>query len=248
VKFLVDDHHVGTPAEVWRRWPVLDALRRLDLGEATRLVVVAPHPDDEVIGAGGLMMAATRLGRSVEIVAVTDGEGSHPRSETHSPSRLVDRRQAEVAEAMRRLGCAGATRTRLGLPDSGVAAHERALTEQLTAVVDPRTLCVAPWEADGHPDHDACGRAASAACALRRAPLVRYLVWTWHWAVPGDALVPWSRGRSVSLTRSEQARKRWAVGAFRSQIRPLSPGPGDETVLPAPVLRRAWAPLEVFLV
>jgi LmbE family N-acetylglucosaminyl deacetylase len=39
-----------------------------------KMVVIAPHPDDEVLGAGGLIAAQAFLGVEIVVVAVTDGE------------------------------------------------------------------------------------------------------------------------------------------------------------------------------
>ena len=47
----------------------------LDVPEATRLLVVAPHPDDEVLGAGGLMQRVKATGGAVRVVYLTDGDG-----------------------------------------------------------------------------------------------------------------------------------------------------------------------------
>ena len=55
------------------------------------LVVVAPHPDDESLGCGGLIAEARRLGRAVRLVVVTDGCGSHTHSALYPPERLRGR-------------------------------------------------------------------------------------------------------------------------------------------------------------
>ena len=71
---------------------------------------------------------------------------------------------------------------RLRLPDGGLADEEDKLTAALAPLVAGFDMCLAPWERDMHPDHDAAGRAAR-----RAAPraLYRYPVWMWHWASPG---------------------------------------------------------------
>ena len=70
-------------------WPVVDvvaAARRqhssrrapaptLDVPPQTRLLVVAPHPDDETLGAGGLMERVHESGGRVNVVYLTDGDG-----------------------------------------------------------------------------------------------------------------------------------------------------------------------------
>ena len=101
---------------VWRPW--LDdaavAAARLSTGVAgRRVVVLAAHPDDEVLGVGGLLRRADRR-LAAEIVAVwaTDGEASHPGSTSldRSPSWRALRR-AESRRRAARLGVsADATR------------------------------------------------------------------------------------------------------------------------------------------
>lgn len=54
-----------------------------------------------------------------------------------------------------------------------------------------------------HPDDEAAGRAAAAACKATGAPLVEYPIWMWHWATPDDPAVPWHRARRVPLTSGE---------------------------------------------
>jgi hypothetical protein len=53
----------------------------------------------------------------------------------------------------------------------------------------------------------------------------------WHWAVPGDARVPWTRAARIELPGWASVRKQEAVACHRSQIFPLGPEPGDAPVL-----------------
>jgi LmbE family N-acetylglucosaminyl deacetylase len=75
------------------------------------------------------------------------------------------------------LGLSGVRRYRLGLAGGYAEAAEHDVTAAVSELVgfgDPRGLwCLAPWELDGHPDHDAVGR-ATAACSAYRLPLLRY--------------------------------------------------------------------------
>jgi hypothetical protein len=65
----------GTAEEVWRRWLDRMPLPEVELADLGTPVVVAPHPDDEVLAVGGLLA----LAGAAELVAVTDGGASHPR-------------------------------------------------------------------------------------------------------------------------------------------------------------------------
>ena len=236
----------GTPEGAWARWPV-DRFPPLDFGHPGRAVIVAPHPDDEVLAAGGLMQRLAAAGVALSVVSVTDGEASHPRSPTVAPPALADRRRRERRRALRRLGLGGTTVVPLGLPDGAVADHEATLESSLIGLLAPGVMCIAPWCGDGHPDHDATGRAAAAACAATGAPFSRYLVWTWHWAAPGDDRVPWAQGRQLTFSGAEQTRKRWAIRAFTTQVAALSSAPGDEAVLVPEMLAHFDRPYEVFL-
>ena len=79
----------------------------------------------------------------------------------------------------------------LGVPDGAVAEAEASCVDRLTEQVgDGRgVLLVAPWRHDGHPDHEAAGRAAAAVAVRTGARLLEYPVWFWHWAEPAHA--PW---------------------------------------------------------
>jgi LmbE family N-acetylglucosaminyl deacetylase len=225
----------GTAEERWLRW--LAEAAPSPLASPARPVVVAPHPDDEVLGAGGLL-AMTGGG---EIVAVTDGEAAHPHLDGPQRRLLAARRRIETAEALAAL-CAGHLPVhRLGQPDGDV--DEAALADRLVPLLAPGRWCVATWRGDGHPDHEAVGRAAAAACAATGARLVEYPVWMWHWAAPGDPRVPWARARRLTLTAAAARAKASAIALFGSQLEPLDGGP---PVLPAHVVARFHRPYEVF--
>jgi LmbE family N-acetylglucosaminyl deacetylase len=246
VDLVIDEMHAGTDERTWLGAPRLANLAPLQITPPGRLVVVAPHPDDEVLGAGGLLQSMHHLGVDIAIVAVTDGEGSHPVAHS-SGVDIASTRAAESTVALDRLGCGPAPVTRLGLPDGAVASEISCLTEALSDVLGPDDLCLTPWRSDGHPDHDATGAATLAAAAATGTPVLEYLVWTWHWASPDNSLVPWSNCRRLDLDPEQTARKRWATDAFTSQIGPRHFEPHQEPVLTDSILQRFRRPFEVFI-
>ena len=214
----------GTDERSWRAWPWLSTLPGSGLAVlsgVTSAVFVAAHPDDEVLGAGGLMAMLAASRPRLRLVAVTDGERSH---QGHSsPAVLARRRTAETGAALRALG-AGATEViRLGLPDTRLAAREDDLAAALAPLVAGFDLCLAPWDGDLHPDHEAASRAArrSAEGAFYCFP-----VWMWHWASPGDSRVPWDRALRIPLPPRTAMRKRAAITRFASQTEDRGHGLG----------------------
>ncbi len=221
----------GTPTTAWRERPEWGSGALLALDATSRLVVLAAHPDDETLGAGGLIATAARLGLPVDIVCATDGEGSHPRSPTRTPVELAVIRAEEGRRAAQAMGVDAEHVHRLELPDGGVADHQDALTVRVVEVVgDGRgTVIVAPWRQDGHPDHESVGRAASAAARRTGADLWEYPLWFWHWGEPEQA--PWSRLHRFLVGADALQAKQFAILAHKSQVAPLSDHDGDETLL-----------------
>src|SRR5215471_5295900 len=104
-------------------------LTTLTIQPDARLLVVAPHPDDETIGAGGLIQSVHEAGGAVRVVYLTNGEAypegvraALPRSK---PGPLIyrdygKRRQGEARDALRVLGVDASALTFLGFPNNGL--------------------------------------------------------------------------------------------------------------------------------
>jgi LmbE family N-acetylglucosaminyl deacetylase len=205
----------GTDERSWAAWPWLSTLPGngpTGLAGVRSAVIVAAHPDDEVLGIGGLMSMLAASDARLRLVAVTDGERSH---QGHaSPAPLARRRTAETDAALHALGVRSAEVIRLGLPDSGLTGREDELTAALAPLVAGFDLCLAPWDGDMHPDHEAAGRAARRAAA---AAFYCFPIWMWHWASPADPRVPWARALKIPLPPRTVGRKRAAITCFASQ-------------------------------
>jgi LmbE family N-acetylglucosaminyl deacetylase len=208
-----------------------------------RVVVVAPHPDDEIIGAAGLMQLACQIGCRVDVVAVTDGEASHARSELITRSELRRRRMGERAAALRHCGLDGIVVHRLALPDGNVARHVDYLAATLQTWAAAGAVLIAPCGDDGHPDHEATSAAARLACRAGGGALWEMPIWA-RTTVGGDG----GPIDHVVELGDFGATKRRAIECFGSQIHPLGPGPFDGPVLSTHALA-VWcsATTEVFV-
>lgn len=223
----------GTDEARWATWTARQSWPVLDLDDlASRpVVVLAAHPDDETLALGGLLAQLAMRHTDVRLVWATDGEASHPDSRSPTATRMAETRRAEADAAMDQLGLGGVPRTRLGLPDGGLAVHAQTLLDRVRPLVPPGAGVLAPWSGDAHPDHEVCGRAARALEATTEVVVLEYPVWTWAWAVPDDPRVPWERALSVPIQGCAAERKARAVACHVSQVRPIGPAPEDAAVL-----------------
>jgi LmbE family N-acetylglucosaminyl deacetylase len=238
----------GTAERSWAAWPWLSTLSGpgasgaglAGLARMRSAVIVAAHPDDEVLGAGGLisMLAASRA--RLRLVAVTDGERSHQGH--RSPAAIARQRTRETGAALRALGAQAVEVVRLGLPDSSVAGRESELATALAPLLSGFDLCLAPWERDLHPDHEAAGRAARKAAT---GDFYSFPVWMWHWAAPADPRVPWDRALRVPLAPRTVGRKRAAITCFASQTEDRGHGLGP--VLAPGIIAHFTRAVEVLL-
>ena len=238
-----------TAESVWQQWlaaapPPTVQLDDL-LAASERLVVVSPHPDDEVLACGGLITLHARRGGEVAIAAVTDGEASHRDDPRWSATFLADARRIERRRGLVRLGLPDDPVTRLALPDGGVEAHRDTLARSLRALLRPTDCVIATWRLDGHPDHDASGAAAARACVESGCRLLEAPVWMWHWSAPDDPRVPWARLRALALPPDAQAAKAAALAEHATQ---LTTRGHDAPVLGPAILARAARGAEYFFV
>lgn len=194
--------------------------------EQTRLLVVAPHPDDETIATGLLIQQVRACGGEVRVLLLTDGDNNP------WPQRWLERRlwigsaarqrwgRLRHAEMLQALACLGLTEQALypmGWPDMGVTDAVLGCTSQVVAIVADAigvfqpNLVAMPSLNDRHPDHGSAHVLLRLVLAGRPAqtPWLAYLV---HgnamrevkWVVPGSA--------------GQLANKREALEAHRSQM------------------------------
>lgn len=132
----------------------------LKISRETRLLVVAAHPDDETIAAGGLIRRVTAAGGDVRIVILTSGDAFYaglraidpePRPTAGDYREYGEQRERETLAAMATLGVAADHVTFLGFPDEGLcllaskyltarAAYESPYTERMTPPDDEQIV------------------------------------------------------------------------------------------------------------
>lgn len=183
-----------------------------------RLLVIAPHPDDDVIAASGLMQRAAAL----HVLYVTDGENNPwPQRWMHKKwtitreerARWGAMRREEATRSLALLGVAPTT-TFLGRPDQKIADEMRGgddrLVTAISAVIEhfKPTWIASPSGRDLHRDHRTIAWATH--LATRDIPITTYLV---HGSAPQSCIA-----LRLELTETEQKRKRAAIECHSSQL------------------------------
>jgi LmbE family N-acetylglucosaminyl deacetylase len=159
--------------------------RAADITEATAsrsCLVLAPHPDDETLGAGATIARKRAAGAAVRIVVVADGRHANP-SEVIDEAQLARIRQDEAIAACGALGVESDHVRFAGFEDGTLDVQ----VEAVAAVVRDELCANRPEEVlvpsaiDGHPDHRALRAALRVALASGdAAPVVlEYPVWFW---------------------------------------------------------------------
>jgi LmbE family N-acetylglucosaminyl deacetylase len=237
-----------------RAWDALAAMRELpwcaldDLAPGTSLIL-APHPDDESLGCGGLIAALAAQGRQPVVVCATDGAASHPGSAAYPPARLAALRRAEMLAACAALSVEPARVHYLDLPDAAAPMTGPEFDQAVATIVslakchDARTI-FATSPHDPHGDHEAVAAIARRAASLCGARLRYYPVWSWLLA--DDRVLPPPSGVRLDIAPHAAAKRR-AIMAHASQYAGLITDSPDAFQLPASLLAVFDAPYEVFL-
>lgn len=219
--------------------PVRAVAPRLVSGlSADRIAVIAPHPDDELMGPGGTILRAVRDGKDVSVVYLTDGESE--------PSKASARRTEADAIA----GKLGYRTKFLGLPlGSGMVSSDHAakLSDALAAVAPSTVLC--PFVLDDNDDHRNANALLVSAFEQGALSAVEE-IWAYqvYSVVPGNVLVPLGefaakKAAAIRLYESQSAIRDWAtfalgLNAVNARFTPRScSDPHVEAFLVLPVAR-----------
>ena len=199
---------------------------------ASRLMLIAPHPDDEALACSIILQHAVRAGAAIRVIYATDGD------DNPWPQRVLERkwrlnaadrkrwgklRRAEALAALRALGVRASDARFLALPDQKLTAllmrDCRSTIERFAAIIvdwAPTHLLV-PSIADTHPDH-------SALAVMLRLVLSEFFshepdLSIWSYAVHGKSRAFFGRARQVRQSESETATKLRAIRCHKTQTR-----------------------------
>ncbi len=199
---------------------------------ASRLILFAPHPDDEALACSIVLQQGVREGAAIRVVYATDGD------DNPWPQRVLERkwrlnaadrkrwgklRRAEAVAALRVLGVHEGDARFLALPDqrlTGLLLRDcRSILALFAAIITewaPTHLLV-PSVADTHPDH-------SALAVMLRIVLVEFFsnepnLSVWSYCVHGRSPIFFERAQRLRQSESEMATKRAAIRCHKTQLK-----------------------------
>lgn len=187
---------------------------------ARRITVIAPHPDDEVMGPGGTLLRAKARGCAVDIVFLTDGEPDSGKAAS---------RRAEAKRVAERLGFS--TRF-LGLPSNVLGPTPDAVSALATVLreLDPEVLLL-PFLLDDNEDHRAASHILSEAIkSVGSRKCTEVWAYQVYGALPANVLVPLDqfadkKAEAIRMYTSQSAVRDWAhfalgLNAYNTRLAP----------------------------
>jgi len=241
----------GTSQDDWQNWSGLQELPPFIIEKSfpphQRVCIFAPHPDDEVLGCGGLLQQLAANGNAITLIHVTNGTQSHPNSQIYSPESLDIIRPQESQKALEVLDIAHQVTTiALELTDGEVFSQRDQLQRKLSAFIQSDDILITTFMRDGHPDHEATGQVVISFAKQHHLTCYQVLIWAWHWAKPADHRIPWRCAKRLDLTAEQLRRKIEAISCFKSQITE-DKSTGNPPILSAQTIARISQPWEVYL-
>lgn len=183
----------------------------------SHLMVLAPHPDDEVFGCGGLIQRALAAGKKVDVVVVTDGDACYSDLSPRERTTMAAQRRAESRIGAGILGLELEQISFWRRGDGLLSSQIPELVQAILPLAQADVCFAAPWRHDTHPDHDALGIAAWQVQQRTGAALCEYFIWSrahsQHWPA-----VYVARPHRLVLSRQEQEIKKQAAEHFSSQL------------------------------
>ncbi len=230
-----------------------EALDLAALEALSPLLILAPHADDETLGCGGLLAAASDLGLRRRVAYLTDGSASHAGAPDWPPTRLAAQRRREALNALAILGVPADDVLFLNWPDAkpyapGDVAYDLSL-QTLTAWTQsfrPRSVW-APMEGEAHCDHQAALGLAHALADRLSQPCVvmEFIVWGWsdiEIAARHGAARIWALDCA-----SHVGRRRRALAQHATQMGQVISGAKASFVIPSELAALTDRPTELFL-
>lgn len=205
-------------------------------------LIMAPHPDDEVLGCGGLIASLCEAGNPPHIVIMTGGGGALRGHASISEETVITERRKLTLNSAKYLGLPESNIHFLDFTDGNISAKPTLEMERLRKIIEvlqPQNIFV-PHSGEGWPDHLTTAKIVGD-LKPKGVKLYEYAVWMWYYNV---WKLNWRNAFKFKMTKQEHEAKLKAVEAY---IRPLAPnGKPWSGVLPKAFVKANTLPLEIY--
>lgn len=178
-----------------------------------RIVIISPHPDDEILGCGGIISRLNKLNKQVFIVFLTKGENCDP---SISPEVLMTERRKLTDKALERVGQAKNRVYFLNFKDGQVHIKDPE-TEKLRFLlneIEPQAIFVT-HQLEGWNDHVQAYQIIKTFIKNKDIRLFEYCVWFWFSTPFLKALfIKWKNARIFGMDATENAIKKEAIDIY----------------------------------
>ena len=182
------------------------------------IVILAPHPDDEVFGCGGLIAHLVAEGHAPHVIVLTGGGGSHRGCCSTAESDIISARRELTHKAMAALGLPESNIYELNFTDGHICEGnpvERHKLDTLISELKPDVMLV-PYHGEGWPDHLAA-RDLGMELAGDDTEIYEYCVWMWYYRQKN---IDWNNAYVLKMTKAEHQKKLEAINIYHSALAP----------------------------
>lgn len=185
-----------------------------------KAIIVAPHPDDEVLGCSGLIQRMIENGKQVHVVILSGGGKSHQDCCHIDESTLIDSRRNLSRKAAEIIGLPLNQLHFLDYPD-GRISYNNPETQRLQTLIEeisPDVIFI-PHKGEGWNDHIEAGKIIREFIRTKTTPiqLYEYCVWFWYYNVWN---IDWKNAFVLKMNQREHQMKLKAIDAY---VKPLAP-------------------------
>lgn len=221
--------------------------QRFDSSRFSKVLIISPHPDDEVFGCGGLMQSLVQAGKQVDIIIMSKGEAVHRPCCPNEEKNIVQARTALTDAANGVLGISPNHIHRLDFPDGRFSSVKggddvvKTLSDLVREIAPTEVFIPHPYE--NSPDHVAATRLAEQVLQDYVGKIYYYCVWTWyHMPIYKILKLKYKNARLLRVADSEA--KNRAVDIYIDNSAPC--GISYSGDLPNPLMHAARWKYELF--
>ncbi len=182
------------------------------------VVILVPHPDDEVFGCGGLLARMVTENNIPHLIVLTGGGASHASCCDTSKEDIIKARRLLTREAAGEIGLPEEYIHELDFKDGQVTGdfgNEYERLKSLLKELNPKTILI-PHHGEGWPDHLAAGQ-IGLGLAPEDIDIYEYCVWMWYYH---QSRLDWNNAFVLRMTPEEHRRK---LAAIKAYYKPTAP-------------------------